>query len=632
MAGSAVIGALRVNLGIDTAEFQNGLASAQVNIAKFAKVAAAAATTAGIAIAGALAAGIRKTIDEADELSKAAQKFGVPIDELSKLKYVADLSGVSMEGLGNGIRKLSQNMQDFANGGNSKAAQAFTALGISATNADGSLKSSTMVIGEIASRFENMEDGAQKTAIAMAIFGKSGADLIPILNSGKTGLAEMMAEADALGLTLDEKTGRAAEAFNDNLTRMDRIKDGLVLSITADLLPILEKLSEQFFNFANNETVVRASADGIIEVFKFVAQEAGQLAIIVNRLNTEFVGLKAAGTLALSGDFSGALKAYKDSQDASAKMRDDMKKTVNDLFDPNVIGQGQIQRRIEEAFGGSGKAAGEKFVANFDAATKTKRAKTDPLDSEAKRVLEATRTPLEKYQAQIAQLNTLLDAGKISQDTYNRAVIQAQEAWDKTERSTTAFRERMYALQEQTRAISDAWTQFGEGGRDIFEGLIDGTLTWKDALKSAIPMVKDLITNLLNANNPSGFGGGILGSILNGLTGLGGGSIGKGFGLNYFPPAPKFASGGTILPGGVGGIDSQLVQFHKSPNERVDITKPGQDLGTGGGYTDNRTYTIDARGAEQGVEQKIKSALEQYDRHILPDRVNQISNDPHARG
>jgi hypothetical protein len=207
---------------------------------------------------------------------------------------------------------------------------------------------------------------------------------------------------------------------------------------------------------------------------------------------------------------------------------------------------------------------------------------------------------------------------------------EAKDAWEGLRTVSDGVKEKMAALQQETRAIDDAWTEFGRGGRDIFEGLIDGTMTWKDALKSAIPIIQDLITNLMNAQNPSGFGGGIFGSILNGLTGLGSGSS------SYFPPAPSgglaFASGGSIMPGGVGGIDSQLVQFRKSPNERVDITKPGQQLTSGGGYTDKRTYTIDARGAEHGVEQKIRAALQEYDRQVLPESIDRFQNDPHRRG
>ena len=49
-------------------------------------------------------------------------------------------------------------------------------------------------------------------------------------------------------------------------------------------------------------------------------------------------------------------------------------------------------------------------------------------------------------------------------------------------------------------------------------------------------------------------------------------------------------------------------------------------------YQDNRIYRIDARGAQQGVGDEIKRALHEYDREVLPARVNQIANDPHARG
>ncbi|PLU75843.1 hypothetical protein BMJ22_21050, partial [Sinorhizobium medicae] len=96
----------------------------------------------------------------------------MPIEELSRLKYAADLSGVSIEGVANGFKKLSTNMADAA-GGNKTAAEVFTQLGVAATNADGSLRSSSAVLLDVADKFAAMEDGAQKTALAVQLFGRS---------------------------------------------------------------------------------------------------------------------------------------------------------------------------------------------------------------------------------------------------------------------------------------------------------------------------------------------------------------------------------------------------------------------------------------------------------------------------
>jgi hypothetical protein len=247
MAGNAVIGALRVNLGIDTAQFSEGLQKAQSSLSKVgammktafvAAAAAAAAAIAGIGLA------LKGMINDADDMSKAASKIGIPIEELSKLRYAADMSGVSMEGLQTGVRKLSQGMLAFVQKGTGPAADAFKRLGIEVKNSDGSLRSSTDVMGQIADRFAAMPDGVQKTALAVQLFGKAGTDMIPMLNGGSAALKQMTDEAEQFGLVISEETGKRAEAFNDNLSRLSYAGQGLTTMLMAALLPALVTITD----------------------------------------------------------------------------------------------------------------------------------------------------------------------------------------------------------------------------------------------------------------------------------------------------------------------------------------------------------------------------------------------------
>ena len=132
---SAVVGALRAVLSLESAAFTSGLKQAQSGLAGFASSAKKMGSTlqkigAVMSIAGVgMAAGIRSQLNLADDMSKAAQKFGVPIEQLSALKYAADLSGVSLDTLGTGLRKLSQNM-DSASRGNKVATDLFKRIGV----------------------------------------------------------------------------------------------------------------------------------------------------------------------------------------------------------------------------------------------------------------------------------------------------------------------------------------------------------------------------------------------------------------------------------------------------------------------------------------------------------------------
>lgn len=227
---------IKVKIDADTTGLTKGLAAATEKLTKFGKVAGAAIGVAVVGAAAGLAALTKAAIDNADELSKVSQKMGITVEALSRLQYAAKLSGVELSGLQTGMNALARNM--------AAGSEAFTQLGVAITNSDGSLRSSRSVIGDIADRFAGMEDGATKTALAMEIFGRSGADLIPLLNGAAAGLDAMDREADNVGATISGTTAKAAERFNDTLSKIEATMGGVVNKVMAAALPALQSLAD----------------------------------------------------------------------------------------------------------------------------------------------------------------------------------------------------------------------------------------------------------------------------------------------------------------------------------------------------------------------------------------------------
>lgn len=241
-----------------------------------ASVGFAAAATAAAAAGVALAVMGKKAIDAADDLSKTAQKAGVTTEALSRLKYAADFSDVSLEQLSGGLQKLSRNMADIASGKGGSAATAFSALGIGITEASGQLRDADEVFAQIADKFSRLEDGSTKTALAIQLFGRAGADLIPLLNGGSASLAAMANESDRLGLTVSTKTGRAAEQFNDTLTKIGRIIDGVVLRISTAALPALQRLADALSSTAFQQAA-QSFGTAMVGAFTDVINWIGQV-------------------------------------------------------------------------------------------------------------------------------------------------------------------------------------------------------------------------------------------------------------------------------------------------------------------------------------------------------------------
>src|SRR5262245_2868678 len=314
MAGEATIGALRVILGADTAKFEEGMKRAQTGLAQFGK--RAAEVGAGIqlqraveATFRAIAGSISDAFEQIDKLGKTAQKVGIPVEELSKLNFAATLADVSLDQLATGMGKLAKNMADTA-AGTGEAKATFEALGIEVRNTDGSMKSVSDVLVEVSDKFATTSDGVNKTAAAMAIFGKAGKDLIPLLNDGSASLKEMGEIAERMGLVISKETAAGVQKFNDNLKILKLAGDGFVNTVIAGIIPGLVGLSNEFVRTAQSGDYMRQSAGRIIAQFKEMIVFTNQVVSSQVILGTAFKELQRAVT-SFPTDIEASSEAYR---------------------------------------------------------------------------------------------------------------------------------------------------------------------------------------------------------------------------------------------------------------------------------------------------------------------------------
>lgn len=299
------LGTLTIDLQAKTANLQNDLGKAarltEQQMDRIQKSAAAAGAAIGTAIVGGFVAveeAVRRSIDTMDEFSKASQKVGISTEEFSKLAYAAKLSDVSTEDLTTTLAKLSKNQVEAAKG-TAAQAQAFESLGISVKNADGSLRSPTAVLGDLADLFQALPDGAGKTAIAIQLLGKSGANAIPLLNGGAESLRDLGDEAERFGVVIDTQTGKAAEEFNDNLTRLTVQAQGFGTQLAANLLPDLLSLERSFQDVSNQADGVHFVGDAI----RYIGDSAKLALVSVQALTNGVLAVYnvAKGASELSG-------------------------------------------------------------------------------------------------------------------------------------------------------------------------------------------------------------------------------------------------------------------------------------------------------------------------------------------
>ena len=196
------------------------------------------ATLGLILSAGAFVRMVKGTIDAADAFGKLEIQTGIAANTLQAYVNAGKLAGVEQATIEKGLRRLAQSMRE-ADQGVATYKDAFDDLGISVRDTDGNLKTNEQILGEISDAFTKMEDGVTKTAIAMEIFGRSGASMVNLLNNGKASLEEFNFE-------VSENFAQNAEYFNDQLTMIGFKAEGFSKQLTDSLLPSLNNLAEMF--------------------------------------------------------------------------------------------------------------------------------------------------------------------------------------------------------------------------------------------------------------------------------------------------------------------------------------------------------------------------------------------------
>ena len=417
MAGG-LIGSLRVALGLDSAQFQAGLRAAQGDLRAFNKFGVGSFVGLSAAAAGAATAlgiAVKRSLDHADALGKAAQKAGVSVQALSRLEYAARLSDVSMEGLTGSLTKLGKAMVDATVNQTGQASIAFKALGIDVRDASGNIRDSNAVFLDIADRFGRMEDGATKSTLAMQLFGKAGAELIPLLNSGRDGLKQMADEADRVGFTLKTSTTDAAQAVNDSFTRLGLAFEGVSNRVTEAALPSLKNLTD---TLSSSVFLDAAAAIGgglvhavalLAEAFKNAAEEARVLGgllknIPVLGLNT---GINIGGLQIGPGETPKTGGAFTGGWGSEALPSAPAQVTVHGgaSTSPPPFVPGDIA-----AIGDAAKSANQ-FIDPFQARMQ-----------ELAPVLDALHNPMSTMKDDLTDLETMYKSGRITAEVYGQAV------------------------------------------------------------------------------------------------------------------------------------------------------------------------------------------------------------------
>ncbi len=243
-------------------------------------------------------------IDSADAFGKLSTRTGIAASKLQAYANAGKLADVSQSDLETGLRTLARTQAEAADGV-ATYADAYAKLGVSVKKADGSLKPSDQLLGEIADKFEDLPNGPEKAAIAMDIFGRSGSKLITLLNGGTEALGKFNYETS-------ENFAKNAEFFNDQISILAIQFDGFRKQLADFLLPTLNSIILAFSEMLSSENDMTGMFQALDIVIKATAVSIAATAMGITEIVIQTGNLaRILGSLAME-DFGGAFEAGKD--------------------------------------------------------------------------------------------------------------------------------------------------------------------------------------------------------------------------------------------------------------------------------------------------------------------------------
>lgn len=233
----------------------------------------AAAITAVAALGG---LGINAAIT-AEQFADLATKTGISVEALQEWNYASDILGTSLDTITGAQSRLVRSM-DAALDPASEIGEAFAALGVNVTDANGNLRDSEAVFGDVLDALGGVANEAERDALAMQIFGKGAQELNPLIKASKEEIAALREEAHEMGAVMSEEDVAAASAFKDSLDGLKLGFQGIVAQIGLAFIPGLAGVTDQAKSYLTDLVgIVQGSGGDVGKIAEGLGGLLGQI-------------------------------------------------------------------------------------------------------------------------------------------------------------------------------------------------------------------------------------------------------------------------------------------------------------------------------------------------------------------
>lgn len=484
MPSGAAIGGLLVRLGLDTTEYTSGLTKAEHQAQKTFDELKKGAVKLGAFLGAAVGVDAFKNlvigaIDAADHLNDLSKKTGVAVETLGGIGFAASQAGGDLESVAAGNGKLNKSLAEAA-AGNKEAAEAFKVLGINVKDAAGNTISADAALVKIADKFAAAADGPEKAALALRIFGKAGADMIPLLDDGGRALLENIEYYQRFaGVTTE--TAQAADQFNDTLGKLNLLSGAFGRTLAAELLPTLQAVADRMLEAKEQSTLFEKAAGGVRVVFETITVLGAYVIDTFQGVGRE-IGAIAAQLVALG---SGDLQRFHAISDAvkedGERARVELEKFVNrvlrvqDSVGPAMTAA-DFQRRDKDTSSGTRPRLGR--LSSGNAST------SNQYDSMFRQLVGTSATLQTRYEALASGLDDKLNP---AQEAQNRLTEQYTQGLTKLTPKQFARLNAEFETQKALYELIDAeqrQIEWMKQAREENASHVEGLMQRRDALQA----------------------------------------------------------------------------------------------------------------------------------------------------
>jgi hypothetical protein len=274
---------------------------------------------------------VSKIGEYGEALEHARMETGMTGEEVQKLQYAFKSAGMGSDEAQRALMLLSRQMTN-AQQGSKIAKAAFAEVGVSLED----LKNGdiSVIMGKIADSFAHHADNASKAALAMQLFGRSGADLVPILDQGSAGLAELGDKAEQVGAVIGGEASEAMAKLGEHINLLTADASAAAMSFGAQLAPALNAAVDAIDRW------VSGGSDG-----GFIADQLSQTIIDLTDMFIEVTGTIDAAGIELQAfcdiakdtinlNWSAIPDALSKAQDQIAKLDESGGKALDKLYTP----------------------------------------------------------------------------------------------------------------------------------------------------------------------------------------------------------------------------------------------------------------------------------------------------------